>query len=404
MKRLITKALKLFLKLLHFGFIVSLVILVRLLKPIVLIRFGPIRSDVIGHYVFDPEYYLCEREIENRKTIDFFYFEFSIPPNEQWTLMLRRHLRIGSMFRRFDEVNRIIPGWRKHFVRLIPKELKSRDLNGLLSRTELHIRFTSNENIRGKDFLNKLGLKPEDQFVCLIVRDSAYKEKWQQGGHYGNRDWSYHNYRDSDIDTYKEAAEALAEKGYWVFRMGKKVHKEFEADHTRIVDYANSRYRSDFLDIWLMANCFFCISTGTGLDEVSRVFRRPAVYVNDLPLQQLVTYDHVISSPKHLFWENTNTRLTLFEHLDNSYFRTKNYESANIKIVDLTPEEIREAVLEMELKLSGKWQDSFEDRRLQDRFWKLFKSHNDFRKYHGIIHPGAKVGAHFLRNNPEWLN
>ena len=45
-----------------------------------------------------------------------------------------------------------------------------------------------------------------------------------------------------------------------------------------------------------------------------------------------------------------------------------------------------------------------EDLQQQSAFWKLFESHDNYCKYHGIIHPEARVGAHFLRNNPEWLN
>ena len=52
-----------------------MVLFVRLIKPFVFIRFGPVRSDVIGHSVFNPEYYLCDRELNNYKTIDCFYFQ-----------------------------------------------------------------------------------------------------------------------------------------------------------------------------------------------------------------------------------------------------------------------------------------------------------------------------------------
>ena len=90
-----------------------------------------------------------------------------------------------------------------------------------------------------------MAMKNNEKFVCLIVRDSAYLPTINN-----KNKWEYHNFRDSDIDTYEKAALALAEKGYWVFRMGKVVRKPFKADHPNILDYANSNYRSDFLDIW----------------------------------------------------------------------------------------------------------------------------------------------------------
>ena len=65
---------------------------------------------------------------------------------------------------------------------------------------------------------------------------------------------------------------------------------------------------------------------------------------------------------------------------------------------------IIETVLEMEKRLNGTWRSTNLDENLNNRFWGLLKSHKTFHKYHGEIHPESRVGAHFLRNNSEWLN
>ena len=75
------------------------------------------------------------------------------------------------------------------------------------------------------------------------------------------------------IDSFSLAADSLAKKGYYVFRMGKNVKGKFKTTSEKVIDYANSKYRSDFLDIFLGANCEFCISTGLGFDEVPEIFR-----------------------------------------------------------------------------------------------------------------------------------
>ena len=227
----------------------------------------------------------------------------------------------------------------------------------------------------------------------MIIRDSAYL-KWA----------SYHNYRDSNVDDFSDIALELAEKGYVVFRMGKKVNKPLNLKHPNVIDYACSNYRSDFLDIWLMANCFFCISTGLGLDEIPRIFRRPSIYIDYIPLQSLVSYDHVITVPKKLFWRQTNKMLTLSECLSHSYDKSKEYEDANIEINDISSNEIYEAVMEMEKRLNNDWKESSKDQKLQKEFWKIFKSHSSYRKFNNIIHPKARIGSDFLRNNSKWLN
>jgi len=236
---------------------VPAVFVIRLIRPWVWIRFGKITAFIIGHFVFDSEYYLCEKDINNTKSLDLFYYELASDKklvNTQWDKMVRRHLFEHPFVAYLDKVNRILPGGQAHTLVMNIETYGSRDVKGLLVRTEPHIYFTYEENECGHSFLKDLGLNREDRFVCLIVRDSAYKENYQK---WSNRDWSYHNYRDCDIDTFEEAAIDLAEKGYWVFRMGKAVHKPFKVKNQRVIDYANSPYRSDFLDIWLMANCFF---------------------------------------------------------------------------------------------------------------------------------------------------
>jgi putative glycosyltransferase (TIGR04372 family) len=376
-----------------------LVLVVRIIRPLIRIRFDLLRSDVIGHSVFDPEYYLSEREVENGKTFDCFYFQTKSHPNEQWSLMMQRRLRISQFVRYMDKTNCLIPGGKAHRTAIDSRG--SRDFKGYLASTKPHFNFTNEENSRGVKFLESLGMNSKDRFICLIVRDSAYKEKYQK---WGNRDWSYHNYRDCDIETFEEATLALAEKGYWVFRMGKAVHKPLKVDHPRILDYANTAYRSDFLDIWLFGNCYFGISTGTGIDSVADIFRKPVVYLNYDLLTYMVLWSKTITVPKKLYWISDQRFLTLREQVEHSYINGHRYDENGIEVVDLKPKEISDAVLEMEARLNGSWKENDEDKMLQNKFWELFKNWRDYSKYHGWIHPEARIGSLFLKENAEWLN
>jgi putative glycosyltransferase (TIGR04372 family) len=310
-------------------------------------------------------------------------------------------MRVRNWAEYLFTANDWLPGGHDHEV--LPAYLRngSRDVEGLFQQMETQLYFTEEENSQGQMFLKKIGFTRDDKFVCLIVRDAAYLNKHSK---YFEMDFSYHNYRDTDIDPYEDTAIALAVKGYWVFRMGKVVQKPLKIGHPRILDYANSDYRSDFLDIWLAANCFFCISTGTGLDEIPRAFRKPAVYVNYLPTQLIVTYDHCLSVPKHLVWQDKKRRLTLTEHLTHSYYRKEKYVKEKITVQDLSSEEILQAVMEMESRLTGTWKETEEDIQLQQRFWKLFKENVEFHTHHGRIHPQARVGSSFLKANRQWLN
>lgn len=67
--------------------------------------------------------------------------------------------------------------------------------------------------------------------MCLNVRDSAFLSKSDPLNWSKSRDWSYHNFRDSEINTYVAAAETLADMGYTVFRMGAIVKERFVSKH-----------------------------------------------------------------------------------------------------------------------------------------------------------------------------
>ena len=91
---------------------------------------------------------------------------------------------------------------------------------------EAYLPFSHNEENEAKQFLNNLGIGDSEKFVCLIVRDSEYLSTF-----YPKWDWTYHGYRDTSINIYREAIEALANQGYWIFRMGKKVKKPLSFKH-----------------------------------------------------------------------------------------------------------------------------------------------------------------------------
>ncbi|SVD20474.1 uncharacterized protein METZ01_LOCUS373328, partial [marine metagenome] len=67
------------------------------------------------------------------------------------------------------------------------------------------------------------------------------------------------------------------------------------------------------------------------------------------------------------------------------------------------PDEIKAAVLEMEHRLTGAWDEKDEDNQLQKLFWQKFKAWSQFNKYQEWNHPEARLSAKFLRDNSDWF-
>ena len=378
-------------------FAIPAVIVIRAIRPFYHIRFGTVISDRIGHFAGDMTILLSERVLTEQHFEDCFWFN-TPTCNDQLERMVRRVFLVRWWVKYLYYANKIIPGGSSYEV---INPLGCLDTHGFLERAKninaSYLPFSSEEEKEAEDFLSGLGWKQGERFVCLLVRDSAYLTTVLSA------DFSYHNYRNSDIDSYHAAAMELAEQGYWVFRMGKHMHRPFRCSHPHVIDYAFHDKRSDLLDIWLMANCYFCVATGTGLDQIPMSYRRPFVYLNFLPLSHFTTWCYCLCTPKHLIWRETGQHLSLEQHLEHNYLHSSSYEKAEIDIVDLSPDEIKEAVLEMEKRLAGEWIENFDDAELQMQFWKIFKAGPEFSELHGFIHPDARMGATFLRNYPGFL-
>src|SRR3990170_167503 len=403
--RKVKRAIWISLKLPLYALAVTDVIVIRMIRPWFLVRFGSLISTRIGHFAGNTEMYFCERDaginVPDQRHVDLFYLNKPIC-NDQLATMWRRVLRIWPawILAPINTVNRFIPGGTGHEIGTNTQH--DRDVHNLLDRFPPHLELTAEEEVKGEAGLRAMGVPPGSPFVCLLVRDSVYLDAHQPYA------WSYHNYRDSDVQNYVLAAEELANRGYFVIRMGAKVRKAIKTAHPKVIDYAANGMRSDFMDIYLGAKCEFCISTGAGWDAIPEICRRPIVYVNFVPFGYLHTSrNEFISLPKHHVLEKEGRKLTLreiFTHGVGFAMYAADYESKGVQLIENTPEEIRDVVIEMAERLNSTWQSHEDAEEFQRRFWEIFPTDAvdaQGRPLHGEIR--ARFGAAFLRNNRNWL-
>lgn len=384
---------------------IPVVVVIRLIKPWLLVRWADLRGSRIGHFTANTEIYLCRRDAAintpKQRYVDIFFSGGPIC-NKQLARMWKRVLRIWPawVLSPIFHINRLIPGGAAHEIDINT----DRDVDALLDCLSPHLKFTAEEEARGEAGLRAMGISPGAPFVCLTVRDSAYLD-----AHIPTVDWSYHNYRDNNIQNYVLAAEEIADRGYFVIRMGAKVHEAIKSCHSRVIDYAANGMRNDFMDIYIAAKCDFCISGGSGFTAAPLVFRRPIVYVNVVAFGYLCTFStKFIGITKHHIATQKNRELTLGEIFSQGVglcLRTSDYESRGIQLIENTPEEIRDVVIEMVDRLNGTWQAHEDDEALQKKFWEIFPSNavdaRWGRPLHGEIR--SRIGAEFLRKNRTWL-
>jgi putative glycosyltransferase (TIGR04372 family) len=263
---------------------VPLLLIVRLFRPLVVIRMNFLLSEYLGHYSGNVELHLCERDAGinrlQKRHIDLWFNQTGVVSNKQLEKMWERQLTIlpRVLLAPVYRLNRLVPYGQIH---QIPSTYHDRDVNNLLSTQPLHAVFTPEEEEVGRRLLSEMGIPEGAPFVCLNVRDGAFHSQKR-----------FTNYRNADVSRYMLAAENLTKRGFQVVRMGKKVEHKFESGNEKILDYASSAFRNDFMDIYLGAKCFFAISTSSGWDNIPGVlFRRPVLYTNVVPISQVQSWN-----------------------------------------------------------------------------------------------------------------
>jgi putative glycosyltransferase (TIGR04372 family) len=311
----------------------------------------------------------------------------------------KRNLNISFWYQFLHKADKLLSLNSDIYIEPAWLETGSRDCEGRLANTLPQFHFRDDEEMSGWPVLHDLGISDTDQFVCLIVRDSAYLEMID-----GPARRDYHSFRDTNIQDYAHVANELAQKGYWVLRMGKVVESNFDIAHPKVIDYANSDWRSDFMDIWLMSKCYFCISTSTGFDSVADMFRKPFAFVNFMPLRYFQTWSNCVLAPSHLIWKHSGTYLNCRDHLRHGYQKLEKYVEAGIEVRPLQPREITATVLEVEARMSGTWTESTEQLGSQKTFWDIYRSIGGETPADGFYHAEAFLSAAFLESNPKFLN
>ncbi len=386
------------LRLFNYFWALPVLVVIRLVRPLVLIRFTTLNSSRIGHFTMDSCYYLATLPKSTHLHRTFHWFALhSFSCNQQWFKMISRKLYIRSWVKYFCVLNQKMPGGAAH---VIPPLVGSRPFDGMFQKDVPRFEFLPEENKWATQWLEKRGWKLGEPFICLLIRDPAYLQRQPHFIKFGYKSehWDYHNYRDTDSDTYSRAVEYLVSKGFWVVRMGQFAEKPLKTAGLRVIDYPFVNDQNDLMDIWLTLNCKLFISNSSGLDILLDAYNKaPSLIVNGLPLWQHNSWHDANWYPKNLRWKHSKAFLTLEEHLQHGYMSSPDYAAAGIDVVDLTPEELLLAVTEQIERMTGSWIEGSGEKERQDNFWRLLKELKHFHLYHGWIHPNARVCANFLK-------
>lgn len=241
---------------------------------------------------------------------------------------------------------------------------------------------------KGWRALEKLGLPPGAWYVCVHSREGGYSPG----------DEHLHSYRNSDIADYRLAIEAIVARGGWCVRVGESTSKPL-SPIKGVIDYAHSDLKSDWMDVFLCANCLFFLGNSSGLYLLSSIFGVPSALANLMPISNsLPIVPGDIGIPKILKRRETGTPLdyaTILSSPLGDYRFSEQYAKEGIVIEENSAEDIRDLAIEMLEQCQGRAVYTPEDELLQKRFQALF------RKGHYSYGAASRAGRDFLRKYAE---
>ena len=358
--------------------------IIKLLKPFVTVRFGSLFVSRLGHLTGNTECYLAEKKagINRPKRVFDIWCPMGKPANKQLLKMYRRVMPLSSFATQLMLACQKLDWFRKDHI--FTDANWGRDIHNVMEKYPPFLKFTRDEEKRGKEMLRVLGIPEGEKWVCIAARDSMYLRATEP-----HIDYSYHDFRNSNIQNYREAAVALMDKGYYVLRMGRFVEEQMKLQAPKFIDYACHPLRCDFLDVYLGAKCAFTISNGLGFDGIPMIFRRPICFVNEAPYEYLSTWIPGLVIWKH--HEKDGKRMTPAEIVKSGaglFHTSQQYKDAGITLVENISAEIIDAALEMAEGIS---------KEPQQLFWANYprsRSPHTGEALHGEIR--MRVGAKFL--------
>jgi len=277
-------------------------------------RFIRLIDSRIGHLSVNTEIFL---KLYRNNKYRYIAIASNNPCNNQLLKMYKQELKIiqipsfifnNYLFRALSSKSSILPYEELYY--------NSEEYYKVKERT--NIKFTEEENRRAKEELKKMGV--DSWFVCFSSRDKYYLKN------------DRYDFRNSDINTYRKAMEYIESQGGYAIRMGVKVEKGIK-ESKGIIDYA-SKHRTDFMDIWLVANCKFFVGDTNGMICLAYIFDKYTVANNFIPMVGAFNpiNNKNITLPKKVFKGKKDITYI------NSLYSSEDYEK--IKIIDNTPEEI----------------------------------------------------------------
>ncbi|MFM8504725.1 MAG: TIGR04372 family glycosyltransferase [Acidimicrobiaceae bacterium] len=238
--------------------------------------------------------------------------------------------------------------WLPNFEMRILQFDKLHENDHVLDTCESHLKFTASEKSIGEKYLRNVGIELGKPYICLIVREAAWAPPTTGPSSSGTL-------RSRSFEDFLMAADALVDLGVAVIKLG--AAGTFKTAGTKIIDYANSKDKSEFLDVYLPAHAKCVVSTMSGPDAVALVGRVPVLYVDIAQYSLCFAGTRLVTwVPARLISQKLGRAISLSEVFESGagrFLGSSAFEQAGIKIEQSSPAQIRDYCLDFYKSLTN---------------------------------------------------
>ena len=388
-------------------------IFLKLAKPFVTVRTFLGNQALFGHLALEPEKYLCSNQFSAQLS-EIGFNGPKAPENIAVVKLVQPNTKIvidlWTFGSRSSQSNTALVKMWKRQLRVIPSQIMDLILkaNGRFSRPPIidyrfstllsadknldyakqHLDFSPKEIDDGLALLKNLGIPSGLQYVCVVTREGGDEESLL---------------RNKNIDDLSALIDALVDRGIAVVRLGGPNSQPLKNFGNMVIDYAHSNHKSAEGDIFLIANCYFMVSTMTGPDALALAFRKNVL------LLDITHYGLLFSGTKHVTWvpsilNNGKKNLSVSEVFKSGagwFWKDSQFRENGIRVSKSSPTQIAEYGIELLDRMNSDQMFSLSELQkrsqaaLQNAMGELGES------WHGKVN--ALIPSSFLEQNKNWF-
>ena len=243
---------------------------------------------------------------------------------------------------------------------------------------------------KGRQELERLGLGPEDWFVCLHIREQGYATA-------DGNDVDFNKMRNVEVSAYLPAIEEITRRGGWVIRLGGKHHSPLP-QMPKVIDYPNLPDPIHGMEVFFCAKNKFFLGCTSGPSAIPKLFDRPVLLTDAFSLPDMNVASLTTILPKRVYSRSDRRYLRINELYDSpltTAVHHKILEAFGLEVECNSPEQIRRAVIDFMASLDA-----------NDMTFGVNPEDQE-KAESALIQQGTlllgKFAPSFIADNPEWL-